>query len=487
MACTSSSREKGPSSSREDDVSWNETDVDYVRAALLSRSADRVLMLPSTDGEWDLPLLEYKGLLAHDIERFCSDLQAALEIPPSASREPALTPLFELLGSVASADHSDIHSMGFVKLFLVEDSGVRCDLHNILPPRAQWKDHTFVASIVEVGGDSDRATTCRELLPCLQPPHTRLRAIREPRHQPGWLRRARRLLEAEASRNALGAVRRVTIVVMSSTSTVVRADCAKGALYLKSPLSVSVECAVTKTLHKLFPTRTPEVLAVEGGELNAFVTRGFEEPELGPNALRRVALEAGRLHRAAAAHVPALMDAGCPRRGPPELKQAVGSWLSDPLLKEVFRGSRRAEFVELVGVVVAPCDELSRSSVPETLAHGDVAKHNIARAVDGDGLMLFDFEYAYIGHPFCDLTTIAEHLSDEDVDAYLALWAGYAETDDLRRTYDTACMLGWYLRLWKLFDFLRVCDARRINELENYAIDLFDEMYSNYVEAPNKV
>ncbi|KAI0561020.1 Aminoglycoside phosphotransferase [Gracilaria domingensis] len=56
------------------------------------------------------------------------------------------------------------------------------------------------------------------------------------------------------------------------------------------------------------------------------------------------------------------------------------------------------------------CKEISSYGIPNTLVHGDAAEHNMGsiEILEGSGYQLFDWEFAHIGHPLTDMSTIMD-------------------------------------------------------------------------------
>eukprot|EP00737_Agarophyton_chilense_P002686 gb/GEZJ01003082.1/.p1 GENE.gb/GEZJ01003082.1/~~gb/GEZJ01003082.1/.p1 ORF type:complete len:218 (-),score=23.64 gb/GEZJ01003082.1/:454-1107(-) len=212
---------------------------------------------------------------------------------------------------------------------------------------------------------------------------------------------------------------------MGPTSTLLSADCENGVCFLKSPLPISREGNITLTLSKLFPSITPVVLVIDT-ELNAFVTRGFQHVKLSKADMLGISLEAGRMQLSSLDFIAELRSAGCDLRGPRQLASKVGGWLTDTVVRRAF-GGWIDELEEYIPTIMQMCEELAQCKLPRTLVHGDLYPHNatlreVGAEDDEKAYMLFDWEYAYVGHPFCDLSTIVEKMNVGEIERYLALW-----------------------------------------------------------------
>lgn len=134
------------------------------------------------------------------------------------------------------------------------------------------------------------------------------------------------------------------------------------------------------------------------------------------------------------------------------------------------------------------CEELTRYNVPLTLVHGDLYPHNATlKSIDRQDAereyMLFDWEYAYIGHPFCDFCSMHERMKPEDVKRYLCMWSKYDTVERLEEAFCLACKLGWCFKMWTMFDYIREADPQRNSSLAVYARDYFDYVYYATVGA----
>src|SRR5207244_6081507 len=140
-------------------------------------------------------------------------------------------------------------------------------------------------------------------------------------------------------------------------------------------------------------------------------------------------------------------------RAPRTLREAIGPLLADKaaLLVSEEHGLTSAELEILRAAqpwFEAACDELSASSLPLTLEHGDLWASNI---YIGDGEPQFiDWTDACLSHPFLSLGPLLRsagwdaQLQDNSgavrtiADAYLEPWSAYASPAELRRLLELA-------------------------------------------------
>eukprot|EP00178_Gracilaria_changii_P005191 TRINITY_DN1847_c0_g3_i1.p1 TRINITY_DN1847_c0_g3~~TRINITY_DN1847_c0_g3_i1.p1 ORF type:complete len:438 (-),score=32.55 TRINITY_DN1847_c0_g3_i1:1347-2660(-) len=414
--------------------------------------------------------------LNFEVHRFCRDLQNGLSI--KSSRETYFSAVFELLGPFASAEEDIGTGSGYLQLMLVEYQGSQCDLDDTLPSCTAWKDAAFVSQLLELNITEYVKKSLEEVVELLQMRGNL--SLREPRHQFGWFERASRLLRTAAQDSGYGAPRKIVQKLMGPTSTVLRADCENGFCFLKSPLPISREADTTLTLIKLFPSFTPVVLQIIT-ELNAFVTRGFHHTELSRADILGISLEMGRMQLTSLDFTAELRASGCDLCGPLELASKVAGWLDDDVVRWAF-GGWIDELEEYIPTILQMCEELAQCRLPMTLVHGDLYPHNATLrecgVEDGEKVyMLFDWEYAYVGHPFGDLGTLVEKMSTGEIERYLTLWLQYDCMEELKKSLRVGSRLGWCFRLCKLFDYFVVrtlkeiigCRYMRGTVLMNYA------------------
>lgn len=415
-------------------------------------------------------------------------MQNALGI--KSTEQTDFNTVFELLGPYASAEEENGQPPGYLQLIIVEYRGSPTDLDRKLPLNAGWKDAAFVSTLLECASEGgDIHTSLTEVLNLLQPPKLCLLSLREPRHRFGWCARASTFLSATSEKFGCGAPRSIIQLLMGPTSTVLRADCEKGACFLKSPLPNSKEGDITHKLAKIFPDSVPDVLATNL-ELNAFVTRGFCHAKLSEKHALGISLEMARLQVSSLHLLNEFEYAGCEVRGPHQLARNVETWLNDPVVTKSFRG-RFDELEACIPAILQMCEELTHCKLPMTLVHGDLYPHNATyKYGEKEGnckeFMLFDWEYAYIGHPFCDMCTVGDKLSPEDLSIYLNLWSPYGSVESLQRSLDLGRKLGWCIRMWRMFDYIRDSDAQRHSTLQLHARDCFDEVYYVTVGAQDE-
>ena len=173
-----------------------------------------------------------------------------------------------------------------------------------------------------------------------------------------------------------------------------------------------------------------------------------EDREAAEAVLARVA----RLQRAVAGELDRLFAAGCLDRRLAVLATQIGPLLDDLEAVEKLDDAER-ERVRASGPLLGElCARLAAYAVPETLIHGDLHPHNVARRPDGSGgWLVFDWTDACVAHPFFDLVTfLHEALGPDDPpevwarlrDAYLAPWAGHEPPERLAAAFALAEPLG---------------------------------------------
>ena len=246
-------------------------------------------------------------------------------------------------------------------------------------------------------------------------------------------------------------------------SSTIRYETTAGALWFKvNGPGTAFEPAVMSVLTERVPDLLPELVAVD-------VDRGWSLMHDAGPTLRTVAepdalwdrwcvvlREYAGAQLALGDHVEELVGAGlenlAPERMPARLAGLVEELARTP---ESDGGLSRADARRLEAVLPAYdawCAELAGSGVPTTLNHDDLHSNNVC--VSADGYRVIDWGDAKVSHPFATmlatLNSIAWHVgttvTDPRVarvrDAYLDVFAGYADREQLGRLVHLARRTG---------------------------------------------
>ncbi len=318
------------------------------------------------------------------------------------------------------------------------------------PPRGRWVDRWALAGL-PLAQPEQRPAIERYLaeaesgaIPVLRPPWAR----------PGWFAAASAWLESQLARRGYTLVAPVEQVKSWGISCILRARTASGDFYLKQASTLPLfadEPALTQMLAARYPEHIPTPIAVAldrgwmlladfGPEL-----RGNTDITVWEAAIRLFA----QMQIASAAHIDALIAAGCLDRRLDRLAEQIDPLLNDT---EALAGLDAAEVARLCALapqLKAICGELASYGVPPMLMHGDLHTGNIAARERS--LLFFDWTDGCIAHPFLDLITFLDNaaaLPDPVAakaylrDAYLAEWTAYEPSARLGEMWALAEPLG---------------------------------------------
>jgi Phosphotransferase enzyme family len=261
---------------------------------------------------------------------------------------------------------------------------------------------------------------------------------RAPWARAGWLAEASEWIEeslAELNRAPTGPVEQVRTWALSA---VLRVPTSDGSVFFKATVDLPLfvdEGRVMRGLARLFPRNVPRPLALDRRRRwmlleDAGQPLGWDAPT---EERERVLHTFGLMQATAARDIDALLAIGCVERRPEWLAREVGLLLADDA---ALTGLDEEEIARLRAdepLLVALCKQLAASSVPSSIAHGDLHLGNVART--GDSYVFFDWSDACVTHPFLDLIDV---FREEDAvtrdalrDAYLRAWVDYGSHDQL--------------------------------------------------------
>ena len=250
-------------------------------------------------------------------------------------------------------------------------------------------------------------------------------------------------------------------------SAILRVPTADGMVYFKaSPEAFAHETPLTAALSRLYPDRSPRVIATDHD-------RGWMlMADIGGTALRRVA-DVTRWEGALRLYAETQMQlvgrreeldaVGCPRRTLDTLAEEVGPLLADTdalTFDGAEPGLSSAELRRLRGLaprLKEACRALAAYRVPHTLTHGDFVAVNIA--MTDAGYVFFDWAHSSVAHPFFDFQWVlpqpaaggpsdfyaipfTSRTLSQLTDAYLTPWTVYEPMARLRQALDLAQPLG---------------------------------------------
>jgi len=422
----------------------------FVRVILLGSEGQGVLMERLADS-WDLPFFVYPARF--DVEKVCNDVRAAVARDSNVAYFSVNGDLF---GAYAEIGPPPKRDAGVASLLLME-----CHGDQLRPSdKYSWKDAAGVAELL--AGVKDRTVRqALEIVSTLLSGDSACVAalLVDPRFRLGWFDRATVWLTSLVTAMGATICGRVVQTDVSVSSTILKIDSTAGVLYLKAAALGSREVELTQTVASLFPDDTLQVVG-SSRDLKCFASRAFS-PLPDKKDLATIALLLGRLQLGSLCRLDDLRAGGFLERGPMALAAEMRRWVNDDLLRRWFgHPDRYARLDKYVPHLVNICGLLANSNIPLMLVHGDVSPRNVGLAAgDRPGQpILFDWEFACIGHPFCDWHELHGKVSKEDRQAYLQLFANYGEAHGLETLYDAGRTLGWCMKMWSVLEQARQCD-----------------------------
>lgn len=443
------------------------THLDHVRVVLLNQSGNEVLMVKKHE-VWDLPQFEYGGSADHvtSISLCCRDFQEWLQIEDFYV--PCFTAVVELLGDATRKATQNEGTEIRDKLLVVE-SQMQSDVSSIaLPDSAEWKTTDFVQDLISEGhGRRMEYWRSMEVLSKLMC-QTKVYFF-DPRYRFGWFRTAGAFLEMVASSDGAENLGTVLQKHLSSSSTILTVDSSEGKYFLKAPALGSREVSLTVKVHSLFPACSAKIVRASN-DLNCFVTREFTHVDIPPAEFGNIVQKLASLQTTSITSIDELRNSGFPLRDMAGLSRKIKLWMKGD---GIFRGAKEEadSMLEIGPELLLMCRDLSEFDIPLALCHGDFSPTNATyEPAISRNVLIFDWEYAHVGHPFCDLHRIDADASQEVIDGYLRQWLFCGiNLADARRAYDIARKLGWVIRLWGLEEAYNL----RKHEVSSFARSVF--------------
>lgn len=229
-------------------------------------------------------------------------------------------------------------------------------------------------------------------------------------------------------------------------------------------------------------------------KLNCFVSRGFnqvvldhvarvldhelpesEKIKIQKRRLVRMSRLLARIQIQSLEHLDKLRDAGCAHRGPKHLSAMIEKWAEEGGIPPFVTDYGVEDFVERAPKLMAACSRLATYNIPCTLVHGDFHIRNATfTAGNSERIMLFDWQYSYIGHPFFDFHILHWSAPEEVVEEYLKMWSAFEGMERAKEAYQLARYLGMYLKMWSDLDFLEECNYQVQSSLVQCAETVLD-------------
>lgn len=433
-------------------------DWDFYHILLLDSCENPTKFLLFVDDEVEnfrlsLPYFEFDIVHTSGITvpRVCERFRSWLGI---TNDDVFFTGSVELLGYRIGDSRRDPEKQGRAQLLHVEAHGIEpCEIE--LPIGAEWKDGSLLETMFLDRTEALVGFIVSAIEACFDESREFLATLSDERYRPGWFESAIKFLVESAVRDGAEVEDRVVQDRMALRSTMLKVRTSLGSYYLKSPVCGCNETKTTAIISKLFPKHCPDIVGV-CEEFNCFVSREFDwEAE---NSTRDAVMLLGKLQMESIQHIDVLREAGCPSWDLTKIVETSSNW--DEMWHEVELHS--GWFEDLPGKLAELCEELKEFKIPMTLVHGDFFLNNYAQALRDRGrdLVIFDWEFAYIGHPFFDFHRIHNYVPEKVREEYLQLWTNYEGIDRLRRAYRVARDIGWAMKACLVLEWSKETMAR---------------------------
>jgi len=408
------------------------------------------------DGDWCLPRLEYSEHATYTARDCARDLQGSLGI------KPAVASYFQVVAELmpeGGESHTMFYNPDGVRLTLL---AAPSEFYTVceLPPHACWMPIEEFRDAVEspLGGWLYSSAQNAALLfaDLLAVDDVRTVAV-DPRGDVWWTHRASAYLLSVVRGLQLEPLSAVTRSSWDSSSELFMVRTSNGSYYLKAPSPGCAEVAVTEYLCRIFAEDTLRVVAVNAA-LNCFVAEGFDElgsgpvlPPLGPDDYANIVRKWSAMQLRSTHCLEDLRQAGVPDYSPAVLSSLVDGLVQDPTVAAALEGEMSTD--DFVCGAMRVCAKLEASALPVSLVHGDLTTGNVGRKRDG-GLLIFDWQHAYLSHPFCHSYLPRDLLRSPPVRrAYLDCWSALVCREQAEAELTAAAVVGglaalhWYVSL----------------------------------------
>lgn len=324
---------------------------------------------------------------------------------------------------------------------------------------------------LDTSDNTDLKDVLGEMANILKAPNAFLNSLRELRHQFGWYQKACEWLKSITDSTPSG---RITQIHCASRSNLLKFECEHETYFLKSPLIGCNEGKKTKAVFKISLATVPRVVAVNE-TLNSFVTKGFNYIDVSNSDAPRVAMEMVAMQVLSNRYVDELRHAGFDLRGPLELHNKIEEWERSNHVEKALAG-RFKGLLSLSPKVKQMTLGLLEFNIPLTVVHGDLMPHNAASIEGEEGRnILYDWEFSYIGHPFCEMHELNDVIDEPALCQCLGLWLEWESMKRLEMAYHITRKLGWLLKMWHYLECMREADEERNSRLAWCADECFED------------
>ncbi|CDF34553.1 unnamed protein product [Chondrus crispus] len=297
--------------------------------------------------------------------------------------------------------------------------------------------------------------------------NSRLPKNRVPWRSSGWFKETANWITAVLQENNMKLEQPIAIMRNTFASCVLRChvrpfvEPTSGAprkddiLYVKALHSRLLKASMIAVIHEVVTEIAPAMVAVNEAR-NMCMERSVASsrcPSINTELLMKTI--AG-VHKRSVPHLEVLKHAGVPVYTAKWLLSNVKEILGCSLVIESGDNVSVAKLRANVPRLESCLKELSSYGIPHTLLHGDLHSLNIGDAVDNSFHHIFDWNSAYIGHPFSDF--VVTRFSEDDPEdeqelaekVYFQYWREYGEPKALQRVSQLALISYFCINLHRL-------------------------------------
>lgn len=260
--------------------------------------------------------------------------------------------------------------------------------------------------------------------------------FRVPWSNMGWYSHATQWMRTELGALDIDISENVVQLRASPWGTVLRGEAGIGQFYLKAGPWYCNEAAISLILSEVAPIQVQRPVVVDVRR-NMFISSDYGETpkniDSSTSDLAQLAKDLASLQKASVTKIDELVEAGVPVYRPGWAAEHLDelyehkelSFMEDMSVRQELR-----EYKETIRSALIDLDELTYG-IPMTFVHGDLGENNVYRRGDGSGgFGFFDWDCAFIGLPFFDITDWSDNA--EVAEPYLEEWLEYQSMDNLR-------------------------------------------------------
>jgi len=400
------------------------TETDTYRLVITRRNACETLLLPN-GSEWALPRVEI-----HPYQRLAEQLTGEV------SRAWGVEAYCLLIPNFPTCSRDEMPKYAVMEFVRQRDDA---------PAEAFWLRRVAVDGCVEAKEAQLIQGAIEELETYAANEKTGQFA------RPGWLEELFRWTQEQIAPLGLRLTGAFQQLNASPTFSLIRLETESGSVWFKATGEPnSHELRVTAALARLFPTCTPQLLAVHprwNGWLSAEVAGISLDQTTDFSAWEHAAQELAELQIASIGKTGELLEAGSKDLRMPRLAERIGPFLSR--MSELMAAQQKrspaplveSEIKTLADGLKESCTLLESLRLPSTLGHIDFNPGNIL--VLKDRCVFLDWAESCVTNPLVTFEYLREHMARSGIGklaagerlaaAYLRPWTSFYSTDELRR------------------------------------------------------